>query len=44
MIRALLVPAMMRLFGDWNWWLPRWAAKALFPKSEPTPPPAAESA
>jgi hypothetical protein len=35
---------MMRLFGDWNWWLPPWAAKALFLKSEPTPPPAAESA
>ena len=36
--------AMMRLFGDWNWWLPPWAAKALFLKSEPAPPPAAESA
>lgn len=23
-IRALLVPALMRLFGDWNWWAPRW--------------------
>jgi putative drug exporter of the RND superfamily len=22
-IRALLVPATMRLLGDWNWWLPR---------------------
>jgi putative drug exporter of the RND superfamily len=43
-IRALLVPAMMRLFGDWNWWLPPWAAKALFLKSEPAPPPATESA
>jgi RND superfamily putative drug exporter len=21
-IRALLVPATMRLLGDWNWWLP----------------------
>jgi RND superfamily putative drug exporter len=28
-VRALLVPATMRLLGDWNWWLPgpleRWA-------------------
>jgi len=23
-IRVLLVPAAMRLFGDWNWWLPGW--------------------
>jgi RND superfamily putative drug exporter len=23
-IRALLVPAMMRLMGDWNWWMPGW--------------------
>jgi RND superfamily putative drug exporter len=29
-IRALLVPALMRLLGGWNWWLPRPAAKALF--------------
>jgi RND superfamily putative drug exporter len=28
-IRALLVPALMRLFGKWNWWLPPAAAKAL---------------
>jgi RND superfamily putative drug exporter len=28
-IRALLVPALMRLLGRWNWWLPRSAAKAL---------------
>jgi RND superfamily putative drug exporter len=23
LIRAFLVPALMRLFGDWNWWAPR---------------------
>ena len=23
LIRAILVPALMRLFGDWNWWAPR---------------------
>ena len=22
-IRALLVPALMRMLGDWNWWAPR---------------------
>jgi RND superfamily putative drug exporter len=22
-IRALLVPALMRLFGEWNWWAPK---------------------
>jgi RND superfamily putative drug exporter len=36
-IRALLVPAVMRLLGRWNWWLPAPAAKVLFvrPESEP---------
>jgi len=28
-IRALLVPALMRLFGDANWWMPSWARTAL---------------
>jgi RND superfamily putative drug exporter len=28
-IRALLVPSIMRLMGDWNWWLPSWAARIL---------------
>jgi RND superfamily putative drug exporter len=37
-IRALLVPALMRLLGDWNWWLPRAAARALFVRTaEPAP-------
>jgi RND superfamily putative drug exporter len=22
-VRALLVPALMRLFGYWNWWAPK---------------------
>jgi RND superfamily putative drug exporter len=36
-IRALLVPALMKLLGDANWWLPRWARRALFipPEREP---------
>ena len=33
-IRALLVPALMRLLGEWNWWLPKRAAKVLL-VSEP---------
>ena len=28
-VRALLVPATMRLLGDANWWLPRWMAQLL---------------
>ena len=28
-IRALLVPALMRLFGNANWWAPKWA-KAIY--------------
>ncbi len=28
-IRALLVPALISLFGRWNWWLPGWAARPL---------------
>ena len=28
-VRALLVPATMRLFGKWNWWAPRWMERLL---------------
>jgi RND superfamily putative drug exporter len=28
-IRALLVPALMRLLGQWNWWLPHWTRRVL---------------
>jgi putative drug exporter of the RND superfamily len=28
-IRAVLVPALVSLFGRWNWWLPAWAARPL---------------
>ena len=28
-IRALLVPALMKLLGDWNWWMPRWTSSLL---------------
>jgi putative drug exporter of the RND superfamily len=36
-IRALLVPAVVRLLGRWNWWLPRPAARALFIRTPPRP-------
>src|SRR6478736_5201417 len=29
-IRTLLVPSLMKLLGDWNWWMPTWTRKALF--------------
>ena len=29
-VRGLLVPALVSLFGRWNWWLPPWAARLLF--------------
>ncbi|HKB28287.1 MAG TPA: MMPL family transporter, partial [Candidatus Limnocylindrales bacterium] len=28
-VRALLVPATMRLLGRWNWWLPAWIERRL---------------
>jgi RND superfamily putative drug exporter len=28
-IRALLVPALMKLMGEWNWYLPAWIARIL---------------
>ena len=24
LVRAVLLPAVMKLLGDWNWYLPRW--------------------
>ncbi|CAA9339446.1 MAG: hypothetical protein AVDCRST_MAG07-2260 [uncultured Frankineae bacterium] len=35
LVRALLVPAMVSLFGRWNWWLPTWLARLL--RVEPSP-------
>jgi RND superfamily putative drug exporter len=35
LIRALLVPALVSLFGRWNWWLPVWLARLL--RVEPSP-------
>ena len=36
-VRALLVPALMALFGRWNWWLPERVAQAV--RVEPSPLP-----
>jgi RND superfamily putative drug exporter len=44
-IRALLVPALMRLLGDANWWMPRWTRTVLrVPHHEPVPKVATECA
>ena len=34
-IRGVLAPAVVALFGRWNWWLPAWAARIL--RVEPSP-------
>ena len=36
-IRALLVPAVVSLFGRWNWWLPPGAARLLRVRPSPEP-------
>jgi RND superfamily putative drug exporter len=36
-IRALLVPAVVSLFGSWNWWLPKMPARLLRVEPSPTP-------
>ena len=43
-VRGMLVPATVALLGRWNWWLPRWPARAL--RVEPSLPhePAAKDA
>ena len=28
-VRIVLVPATMKLLGDWNWWLPKWLDRLL---------------
>jgi uncharacterized membrane protein YdfJ with MMPL/SSD domain len=37
-IRAVLVPATMKLLGEWNWYLPSWLGwlPSLSPEGEPT--------
>jgi uncharacterized membrane protein YdfJ with MMPL/SSD domain len=44
LVRLILVPAAMKLFGDWNWWMPSWLDRALpdlsFESGAPEPEPA----
>jgi RND superfamily putative drug exporter len=42
-IRALLVPSLMRLMGHWNWWMPRPAARLLLLHPDKRPSPVSES-
>jgi RND superfamily putative drug exporter len=37
-VRALLVPALVSLLGQWNWWLPAWLARILFVAPSPLHP------
>jgi len=43
LVRLILVPAAMKLFGDWNWWMPSWLDRLLphlsFEGEAPTPEP-----
>ena len=36
-VRAILVPALVSLFGRWNWWLPSGVARVLRVRSSPEP-------
>jgi uncharacterized membrane protein YdfJ with MMPL/SSD domain len=44
LVRLILVPAAMKLMGDWNWWMPSWLDRALpdlsFEHGEHEPEPA----
>jgi RND superfamily putative drug exporter len=42
LIRAVLVPSLITLFGKWNWWMPHWVRRALFLRG-PAPETVAES-
>jgi RND superfamily putative drug exporter len=41
-VRSMLVPALVSLFGGWNWWMPGWAARIL--RVDPQPVTAIASA
>jgi RND superfamily putative drug exporter len=41
-VRAVLLPATMKLLGDWNWYLPGWLSwLPRFGREMPPPPPPA---
>jgi uncharacterized membrane protein YdfJ with MMPL/SSD domain len=33
-IRGVLLPATMEVFGEWNWYLPRWLDRLLGPRRQ----------
>ena len=43
LVRLILVPAAMKLLGEWNWWMPSWLDRALpdlsFEGGKPEPSP-----
>ena len=39
-IRGVLLPATMKLLGDWNWYLPKWLKRLPRVTAEPAPTPA----
>jgi RND superfamily putative drug exporter len=41
-VRGVLVPALVVLFGRWNWWLPVWLARVLAVRSPSIVPVAGE--
>jgi RND superfamily putative drug exporter len=43
-VRMVLVPALMQLFGSANWWIPRWLDRRLPRVAVERPPPTAEKA
>ena len=43
-VRAVLLPATMKLLGDWNWYLPRWLEWLPRLETEAPPAPAAAAA
>ena len=36
-VRSLLVPALVSMFGTWNWWMPHWAVNILRLRPAPVP-------
>ena len=44
LVRALLVPALVSLFGRWNWWLPGGLARVLRVEPSPLAPPGGDVA
>jgi putative drug exporter of the RND superfamily len=43
-VRMVLVPALMELFGRANWWIPTWLDRALPRLDVEPPPPTGETA